>query len=136
MTRPTDGVEAALNFQGRRTSYLVSHPALSDSQASHHMLDQQPHVGAQESSAPMNGFSDADARVRQRWSCQRQAYSGDGAEENCWQRATKSVSRVGPANPRLQVCIIKVIFILFCLRHSLATMISGHSIGVGDLNEV
>nr|XP_024386615.1 uncharacterized protein LOC112287638 isoform X2 [Physcomitrium patens] len=88
--------------QGRRTSYLVSHPALSDSQASHHMLDQQPHVGAQESSAPMNGFSDADARVRQRWSCQRQAYSGDGAEENCWQRATKSVSRVGPANPRLQ----------------------------------
>lgn len=82
--------------QERRTVFPVSRPVLSHSQASHHIHDHQDHlVGAQESSVPIYGFSDGDGRVRQRWPSQRPAYSGNGVELDGWQRATRSVSRVG-----------------------------------------
>lgn len=99
----TDGVPM---FQGRRISYPVCHPTISHSQASHHVQDHHHHsVGAAESSVPILGFSDADGRVRQRWSTQRHTYSENGTEDDGWQRPSRS--RVGPASAREQVFVTR-----------------------------
>lgn len=111
----TDGVSIVPMYQGRRISYPVCHPTVSHSQASHHVQDHHHvhSVGAGESSVPILGFSDADGRVRQRWPTQRQSYSENGAEEDGWQRPSRS--RVVPASAREQVFVTQWLFVL---KHS------------------
>lgn len=116
ITKLTDGLKSSFIYQERRTVFPVSRPVLSHSQASHHIHDHQDHlVGAQESSVPIYGFSDGDGRVRQRWPSQRPAYSGNGVEVDGWQRATRSVSRVGSVTATEQVCVT---IMISCLNHS------------------